>query len=62
MNRLGSSLVIGFVILLIGTSLMIDLLFDVHLPLVRTTIAALLVAGGAHMVVHSLARRDRFAR
>lgn len=61
MNRLGFSFIMGIVILLIGTSLVIDVLFDIHLPLVRIAVAALLIAWGARMVVHGLARRDRFA-
>ena len=61
MNRLGFSFVVGVVILMIGAALVADLLFDVHLPLVRMAIAALLIAWGARMVVHAFARRDRFA-
>ena len=57
MNRL----LVGMVILLIGASLVVDLLFDIDLPVVRLAVAALLVAWGARMVVHAFAGRDRFA-
>lgn len=61
MNRLGFSFVMGIVILLIGASLFVDLLFDLHVPLARMALATLFVAWGARMVVHAFARRDRSA-
>jgi hypothetical protein len=61
MNRLGFSFVMGLIILLIGATLAVDLVFDVHLPLVRIVLAVLFMAWGARMVVHAMARRDRFA-
>jgi hypothetical protein len=61
MNRLGFSFVMGAVILLIGASIAVDLVFDVHVPVVRMVLATLFIVWGARMVVHAFARRDRFA-
>jgi hypothetical protein len=56
MHRFGFSFVIGVIVLLIGASVAVDALFGVHLPLVPLAIAALLIAWGARMIVHAMAR------
>jgi len=61
MHRLGFSSVMGLVILVIGASLAIGLVFDVHVPLVRIALAVLFIVWGARMVVHGVGRQDRFA-
>ena len=59
MNRIGPRLVLGMIILVIGASIGVDLLFDVHLHLFRIAIAALFVLWGSWLVVSAHARRDR---
>ena len=44
MQRLGFHSVMGLVVLVIGASIAVDLVFDVHLPLVRIALAALFIA------------------
>jgi hypothetical protein len=50
MNTVG--FLIGAVMLLVGATMALDLLFEAPLPLARTLLAALLVAWGARKIVH----------
>ena len=50
MARLGSGLVTGIVVLLVGASLAVDALADTHLPVIRVLLALLLVGAGARLV------------
>lgn len=59
MSRVDFRFVIGFLVLVIGASIALDVLFTIHLPLVPLAIAALFLAWGARMMMHSMSRRDR---
>jgi hypothetical protein len=57
MYRFGPAFVIGAALLLIGASIVVDALFDIRFPLVRSAIAIGCIAAGSRMIVHALARR-----
>jgi hypothetical protein len=61
MQHNGLRFFVGLVALCLGASLVLDLVFDVHLPILRALIAALLLVYGARLVVRGLASRDRAA-
>jgi len=58
MHRLGIGFALGMLLLLIGASIAVDVLFHVTFPLVPLALAILLIGWGSHVVVRSLARRD----
>ena len=47
---------VGLVALCIGASLVIDLAFDVHVPILRALLAVILIAYGARLLVRGWAR------
>lgn len=53
MNRIGFRFLVGAFVLLIGASILVDLLFHVAIPLVRVAVALLCIVVGARLVVHA---------
>jgi predicted membrane protein len=60
MYRLGFGFVFGAVVLVIGASVLIEVLFGIHFPLVPLVIGIALAIWGSRMMIHALARRDRY--
>jgi hypothetical protein len=58
MHRLGFGFALGILLMLVGASIAIDVIFHVTFPLVPLALAVLLLALGSRMAVHALARRD----
>jgi predicted membrane protein len=58
MHRLGFGFVLGVILMLIGASIAMHVLFHISFPLLPLALAILFVAWGSRMVVHSLGRRE----
>lgn len=56
MHRLGFGFVVGVIVLIIGASMAVDVLFGMHIPIVPLALAILFIAWGARMIVHATAR------
>lgn len=54
---ISSRFVLGFVLAVIGAFMAINIVMEVRLPFVRTAVATLLFAGGAHLIGDALDRR-----
>lgn len=50
MRRLGSAFVFGMVLLVLGASIAITLIVELHVPLAHSLIAVLLMLRGAQLV------------
>ena len=57
MQNLGFRFAFGVFALVVGAALVADVIFDIHLPLVRLVVALLLLAWGARFVTRSRERR-----
>ena len=57
MHRFGFGFAFGVIILLIGATIAVDVLFGVHFPFLPLAIAVLLIAWGSRMIVHAMGRR-----
>ena len=59
MQRFGFGFVVGVIVLLIGASIAIDVLFGIHFPLLPLAFAILLIALGTRMMARGTSRSDR---
>lgn len=58
MKHLGPRFGVGVVIVLIGALLLVDMFAGLHLPIIRTVVALVIILIGAKMIAQSWARRD----
>jgi predicted membrane protein len=56
MHRFGFSFVLGVIVLIVGASIAVDVVFGVRFPLLPLAVSILLIAWGARMIVHAMAR------
>ena len=61
MRRAVSSVVFGFVLLILGASIALDLVIDLKIPIVKSTVALILLVWGSHSVATAWAERNRHA-
>ena len=61
MRRVASSVVFGFMLLILGASIALDLVIDLKIPIVKSTVALVLLVWGSHSVATAWAERNRHA-